>query len=307
LIVVVRRGDELTADLLANPPASIQSLKSQGILRIVDVDVPGVIAAMQAGLDAVSREIEVIALTDDDAAPRPEWLSQIASALKADDKLAGVGGRDWQWYDGRVNDGARPIVGIVQWFGRVIGNHHLGIGKAREVDILKGANCAFRASLLREIGFDHRLHGAGAQVHWEMSLCLQLRRRGWRLLYDPEIAVDHYPSRRADADVNNRGGFHGPSLADAIHNETLVLLENLPPVRRAVFMAWAVLIGTRSNIGVAHLALALFQRQPNLAARLRANITGRLQAWRSYRRSAHNKHADPADRIGLLKDNTRPC
>lgn len=33
---------------------------------------------------------------------------------------------------------------LVQWFGRVIGNHHLGTGGVREVDILKGVNMSFR-------------------------------------------------------------------------------------------------------------------------------------------------------------------
>jgi GT2 family glycosyltransferase len=255
-------------------------------LRVIEVDVPGVIAAMQAGLDAVSPDIEVIALTDDDAAPRPEWLSQISDRLRADEKLGGVGGRDWQWYNGRVNDDGHPIVGKVQWFGRVIGNHHIGIGGPRDVDILKGANCAFRAPLLREIGFDQRLRGAGAQVHWEMSLCLQIRRRGWRLLYDPTVAVDHYPSQRADADINNRGGFHAPSQADAAHNETLILLDNLPPLRSAAFVLWAMLVGTRSNPGLAHVLLAIARSKPNVAAKLSASFSGRIEGWRSYRHSA---------------------
>jgi GT2 family glycosyltransferase len=296
LIVVTRRGDQPTSELLAKSSGSISSLKNQGILRIIEVDVPGVIAAMQAGLDAASPDIEVIALTDDDAAPRPEWLGQISDRLKADEKLGGVGGRDWQWYDGRVNNDGHPIVGKVQWFGRIIGNHHVGIGGPRDVDILKGANCAFRASLLREIGFDQRLRGAGAQVHWEMSLCLQIRRRGWRRLYDPAVAVDHYPSQRADADMNNRGGFHAPSLQDSVHNETLILLDNLPLLRKAIFLTWAALIGTRSSPGLAQTLLALFRRRPNVAARLRAHAIGRLEGWRSYRLETADRNAHEADR-----------
>ena len=42
--------------------------------------------------------------------------------------------------------GNARLVGIVQWFGRIVHNHHLGIRVAPDIDILKGVNMSFRAA-----------------------------------------------------------------------------------------------------------------------------------------------------------------
>ena len=73
-------------------------------------------------------------------------------------------------------------------------------GPPREVDVLKGANMSYRRQRHQGIGFDERLRGAGAQVHFEVALGLAVKRAGWRLIYDPAVAVDHYPAQRFDDD-----------------------------------------------------------------------------------------------------------
>jgi len=55
----------------------------------------------------------------------------------SDSCVGGVGGRDWVYHGTQLEDGARKVIGRVHWFGRVIGNHHLGVGEPREVDVLK--------------------------------------------------------------------------------------------------------------------------------------------------------------------------
>jgi GT2 family glycosyltransferase len=287
IIVVARRDDEETRNLTRQVAAD--AAKESVLIRLEIVTAPGVIAAMQAGLDAATSEAEIICLTDDDAAPRADWLQLIVSAFESDPKLAGVGGRDWQPNIVRQTE----TVGTIQWFGRIIGNHHLGAGDPREVDLLKGVNCAFRADALRRIGFDHRLRGSGAQVHWEMAICLALKRQGWRLVYDPRIAVDHFPAKRADADVNHRGGFHGPSLSDAVHNETLILLEHLSPLQRLAYGMWSMLVGTREYPGFIQLARLLATRQNNAIARWHATVNGRTMAW-----LAHHKSRPLSERPG---------
>jgi len=162
----------------------------------VEVNVPGQVHALNAGLAQCAGD--VVAITDDDAAPRRDWLARIEAHFLADPKLGGVGGRDWVHHNGMLEPGERAVVGRVLWYGRVVGNHHLGIGGAREVDILKGANCAFRMAAIGPIGFDTRLLGKGAQLHNDMVASLSVKRAGWKLIYDPAVAVDHYPAPRAD-------------------------------------------------------------------------------------------------------------
>jgi hypothetical protein len=45
----------------------------------------------------------------------------------------------------------------------LIGNHHLGVGEPREVDVLKGVNMSYRRTAIADIHFDERMRGTGAQ------------------------------------------------------------------------------------------------------------------------------------------------
>ena len=257
VIVVTRAGDDATAaavDAVAFPPP----------VRVerVTLHSPGVIAAMQAGLDRATGDF--IALTDDDAEPRADWVARLVAALDADATVAGAGGRDWQ----PLERGDAHDVGRVQWVGRVVGRHHLGAGPARDVDVLKGVNCAFRAAPLRRAGFDARLRGDGAQVHWELATCLPMRRAGWRLRYDPAIAVDHHVAPRDGADQVHRGAFAAEPFADAVHNETLVLREHLRGARAAAFALWSAWVGTTAA--------------PGLLAALRLRAQGHRWAWQAW-------------------------
>jgi GT2 family glycosyltransferase len=247
-------------------------------LRCATTLEAGVVAAMNAALAACRTDADIIALTDDDAEPRGDWLERMIDTF-VDPAVGGVGGRDWQPYE----RGDRAVVGRVQWFGRTIGNHHLGAGPARDVDVLKGANCAYRAPLLRATGFDTRLAGQGAQLFWELALCLPIRRAGWRLVYDPAIAVEHHVEPRSDGDQLHRGEFVAEPLSDAVHNETLVLLECLGGSARAVFALWALLAGTQHEPGLAQLPRLLLRGDAHAVARWRAVLSGRLRGWRRWR------------------------
>jgi len=60
-----------------------------------------------------------------------------------------------------------------------------------------------------------------------MAFSLAVRRLE---IYDPRVAVDHYPAQRFDEDQRNK--FNQIAFLNRVHNETLILLEHLPPVRR---------------------------------------------------------------------------
>jgi cellulose synthase/poly-beta-1,6-N-acetylglucosamine synthase-like glycosyltransferase len=272
VLVMVRDADAETKALLEHCEFASSTL------RVVTVIVPGVVAALNAGLEAARADI--IAITDDDAAPRPDWLARINTHFRADPKVGGVGGRDWLHYDGKVDDGARKVVGRVQWFGRVIGNHHLGVGGPREVCVLKGANMSVRRAAIQSVRFDKRLRGTGAQVHNELAFSLAVKRAGWKLIYDPAVAVDHYLAPRFGEEQRDRYEW-----TNAAYNETLSLLEHVTPMRRLVFIIWAVLVGTRSSPGLLQW-LRFLPREGRLAGKyLRAALTGRIQALNMWRRS----------------------
>ena len=62
--------------------------------------------------------------------------------------------------------------------------------------VLKGVNLSVRGELIRQIGFDRRLRGVATEHHSELGLCLRLLQMGYRIVYDPAIAVDHRPAPR---------------------------------------------------------------------------------------------------------------
>jgi GT2 family glycosyltransferase len=239
VIVVVRATDSQTLAAICGAPVNLA-------LEAVPVSQPGQVHALNAGLACCAGDI--VAITDDDAAARPDWLARIEAFFAGHGKLGAVGGRDWVHQADGVDQRNSALVGRFTWFGRAVGNHHIGAGPPRDVDFLKGANCAFRMAAIRPIGFDERLRGAGAQVHNDMVACLGVKRAGWRILYDPAIAVDHYPAPRFDND--GRHGSDAQAVADRIFNFRMALREITPAWRRGAAVFWQWLIGRPGDPGV---------------------------------------------------------
>jgi hypothetical protein len=274
VIVVARREDEVSHSVArAHAP----------LARTVTIDVPtgspGVVAALNAGVAAASGE--VICLTDDDAEAHPDWIARIERSFELDSRLGAVGGRDRVFHGERLEEGAESRVGLVSWFGRTTGNHHLGSGSARGVDVLKGVNLSIRGDLAREIGFDRRLRAVTTEHHWELGMCLALRRRGWRVVYDPAIVVDHRPQPRV-AEDRERGE---RDLADAAHNETLAMLEHLSAAGKVGHLAWALGVGTRASPGFVAVVVTAVNGGGWRWDLLRGNVSGRLRALGTLRRS----------------------
>lgn len=250
-------------------------------LQAVKVMVPGVVAAMNVGLAQASGDI--ISFTDDDAAPHSDWLERIETYFISDARIGGVGGRDFVYHGTQLEDGAREIVGKLHWFGQVSGNHHIGFGQPREVDVLKGVNMSFRRTAIAGLSFDQRMRGTGAQVHFEMAFCLALKRSGWKLIYDPAVAVNHYPAQRFDEDQRSR--FNDGALINMTHNETIALLEHLPFLQRILFLMVVIIVGNRAAPGFLQW-LRLLPREGSLASqKLLASLRGRWQGWQTWQHS----------------------
>lgn len=252
-------------------------------LRTVIVKVSGVVAALNAALNLALGDS--ISITDDDAAPRPDWLASIENHFSSDKNIGGVGGRDWVHLNGKLVDDTCEEVGRVQWFGRVIGNHHLGFGKAREVDVLKGVNMSYRRTAITGMCFDERMKGTGAQVHFELAFSLALKQAGWKLIYDPNIAVDHYPAQRFDED--QRGKFSPVAISNRVHNETLILLEYLTTVKCVAFLIWAIFVGTQTHRGLLQCLRFLPIEGTLSGQKWVASLQGRHQGWLTWKQSRH--------------------
>ncbi len=133
-------------------------------------------------------------------------------------------------------DGEARRVGRVSWWGRRVGNHHLRSG-LQDVDFLKGANMAFRASAREP--FDRLLRGDGAQVCNDLEATWSVRQRDWRVIHDPDVTVDHYPAPRHDDDTRDVRS----TLAERAeeHNEVYALMRHAPPWQRVILLAYRLL------------------------------------------------------------------
>ncbi len=268
----LRQADEVLVVVRDTDAATRQFLESfhdpRCPVRMVPVSAPGLVAARNAGLAACRTD--VLAMVDDDAVPYPDWIQRIGEQFSADPWIGGLGGRD-RCHDGRsFDDRQTAVVGRIKWFGGLIGNHHIGSGPARDVDFLKGANMSYRAQALADMRFNTRLRGSGAVPHEDLDFSIAVRRRGWRLRYDPQLVVDHYAAPREEprhyaavVGVTDAAGF-----SDNAFNTVIALWNDLSPPRRTVFALWSLLVGTRTC--------------PGLVQAVRFTPKLRSQSWRRF-------------------------
>lgn len=261
VFVVVREEDGETLKMLAESTFALP-------LRVLRVQSPGLVAARNVGLAALSTDL--VSMIDDDVAPYPEWLDRVERHFMADQRLGALGGRDRLANKRDWDRVRRKVVGKIRYFGNFIGNHQCGFGPPREVDSLIGANMSFRREAITGLQFDSRLRGKGAQPNDDIAFCLAVRRRGWKLVYDPEVLVDHYEGPREEPrhyaamlPVTDPRAF-----GDVTYNWVVAVYEEFSPLRHVVYILWQFLVGTRLRPGLVQ------------AVRFTSNL--RRESWRRF-------------------------
>lgn len=252
-------------------------------IKVVRLDEPGVVASMQAAVDASSGDC--VCLLDDDAEPAGDWLARIVTCFEANPAFGAVGGRDLLMYlpEEERDLSLSPKVGIITKTGKSYGNHHCGKGGLRKVDFLKGCNCAFRGDLLRSTPFDRNLRGSGAQFFWEFALCLDCAAKGHAIAYDPNILVKHHVAPRHGSNEVQRGGYSQEWTYDHSYNVAYTIYSRLRGMRRAGYLIRNTLIGSRANPGLAQWLRLSLQKSENACLRWKTAQKGRMDGIRAAR------------------------
>jgi GT2 family glycosyltransferase len=268
-IVVVRASDSASRSVFNAARSSSD--------KLIEVEEPGVLAAMRAGVASTAGE--VIAFTDDDAQPRPGWLERLLTLL-SEPGVGAAGGRD---IIAGQTEPRRSDVGRITGYGKVVGNHHLGIGPVRHVDVLKGVNMAFRAECLA-LPRAGLLRGDGAEVSFEVLCARWAKLHGWRVVYDPSAEVDHAGAERIGADRRDRPELR--AVRDAAHNSLIATaaLDRRYLPRQA---SYAFAFGSRDAPGAGRALVAVARREREVLRRVGPSLAGSTLALTRLVRGIH--------------------
>lgn len=133
---------------------------------------------------------DILIFTDDDGYPDPQWVAKILECY-SDPSVGAVGGRIIQGTVTVSQDGQRPVVGVMRLIGGPLGNFNCEWDEPFDVDHLQGTNMSFRRQLLLETGgWDMNFSGGYASFE-EADVCLQIKRLGYRVVYNPRALVKH--------------------------------------------------------------------------------------------------------------------
>jgi len=225
-----------------------------------------------------------ILLLDDDVELPPNWISKMLGLLNSNSQIAGAGGRDLLLDHPELRATERLVepVGIVEPWGRIVGNHDRGAPPTRKVRFLRGSNCLYRTDFLRKTRFDDQLLGDGAQVNWELSLGFAAWNAGLELLYVPDLKVTHHVAPRHDGDGNHRGVFDAKGVHDMIYNEVSILLRHAKGSVRLRCLLWNFLVGSMTCPGLLQTPRVVVRHPETFLPRLKAAWQGRLAAIVDY-------------------------
>ena len=261
-VIVVHHGDDAP---------TLQAINSRSGITSVVSGTGGMLGAMNAGADVSSCEL--IGFIDDDTEPHPDWWGKLASHF-ASPTTGAAGGRDIVAGEAEAKP-SPAVVGRISRWGHMTGNHHLGAGRARRVDVLKGANHIYRREALAlPVG----MRGTDTQANTEAASCLWAINRGWDVIYDPSACVDHEAARRYGKEQRTRPT---PSvISDSAYNHVASVVSQRPRSQLRVAI-YGLLVGNASTVGVSRWLLAVLSRDTVIAARLLPSLAGQIAAHRS--------------------------
>jgi GT2 family glycosyltransferase len=249
--------------------------RDHGVRVVVHEHNAGLAAARNTGWRSASAP--VVAFTDDDCRPSPEWLERLLPAIESDPDVVGAGGAALGVHADsltrrylQANNPLQPLESDLLESDGLAHRLWLYVRRSvapqppaggREVSSVVGANMAFRVETLKLAdGFDERFHFGGE----EEDLCRRLVLSGaGRLQFVPEALVLHEfePSLR---DTLRRSKAYGRGNARMYlkHPDLSPTVYPLPVLVTGVLAAAALLRRPRWAVAAFALPSLLFAHWP---------------------------------------------
>ena len=243
IMIVGRKGDVATEKVVATIDAAQYS---SIMIRSAWVTEPGHLPPVEKGVRSAMGDW--VAVVDDDVTVTSQWLASLVPHFARAD-VGVVGGR--VLVPGATMPEPKGKPGCVSWYGKTWGNLGSMDGStAWEVDTVMEGNCVWRRELLTSLKFDPVLNFDDASMYG-LDLCLQAKKRGYKVVYDPRALVYHHAvPRTPELDRNERDA----RVFSYCRNYTYIILERFPLWRRIVFLGWWLLVGERNAWGLVSLA-----------------------------------------------------
>lgn len=171
-------GQEVTEEARRHSPVPV---------RYRRIPHSGAATSRNVGLQLATGEI--VAFIDDDGMAVSCWLQRHVQGLLKEG-VAGVGGRVSPEYPDPVIEARMGPGGDLKWSG-----FNALQPQVQDVDHLPGGNMSFwRKALIEVRGLDARYTRRGSWRE-DTDLCVRLRYKGYRLLYDGEAQIIHRAAR----------------------------------------------------------------------------------------------------------------
>jgi GT2 family glycosyltransferase len=244
------------------------------------VEKPGHVAPIRAAMTEVRTPY--VAFLDDDAEPiHSDWLRNLLATF--DDPRAGWVGSQVRTPDGGTFGRVRRHAGQLRWYGRIVGN----VGGRQddapvEVAALPEGNSAWRTDLLRSLTLD-AIWDLGDASMYGLELGFQVRRSGYRVLFNSLAPVYHYDAPRGSIAREDRAG----RVHAFARNMTYIALKHFG-WKAIPFFIWSTLVGDSTMFGLASGTYVLGSRRERWAT-VRASARGRVDGvaeWRRFRSSS---------------------
>ena len=171
-VLVVNDGSTDATEAMVKDRAS----SFPALLRVLTLEPAGPARARNAGIREARGRI--IAFTDDDCLPEPDWLSKVCEGYEQDQGLAGIGGQTLPLEPQNLFSRYQDLL------------LHQPHQDQTGITFLLTNNASFRRDRLLEVGgFDEAFPFAGGE---DVDLSRRMRQQGYRLGYRPEAKVRHH-------------------------------------------------------------------------------------------------------------------
>jgi len=238
VLIVHREDDKGTLQAIEKMKTSVDAL----LVESAQVETPGHIPPVETGV--AQCETEYVVLLDDDTEVKPYWLQEIVASFE-DPDVGVVGGPA---VVPRMKDKMPdPDAGEIRFYGQLGGGLMWRTeGEVREVDNVPEGNSAWRTELLQSIDIPRFLR-EGDSKFYGFHLTLSAKERGYRVLFNPNAFIWHYPGER-DPSLDRTDQHRQHWLSS--RNYALIALQKMTPGRALLYYLHAFLVGTYGDVGL---------------------------------------------------------